>query len=46
MVTPVPIDPLDQRDSKPKGVTADSLYANCIFLAIFLELKNGVALVR
>jgi hypothetical protein len=45
-VASVQVRELDQRDSKPKGVTADSLYANCIFLAIFLELKNGVALVR
>jgi hypothetical protein len=45
-VASVQVRELDQRDPKPKVVTADSLYANYIFLAIFLELKNVVALVR
>jgi hypothetical protein len=45
-VASVQVRELDQRDAKPKVVTADSLYANCIFLAIFLELKNVFALVR
>jgi hypothetical protein len=45
-VASVQMRELDQRDSKPKVVAADSLYANTIFLAIFLELKNVFALVR
>ena len=45
-VASVQVRELDQRNSKPKVVVADSLYANSIFLAIFLELKNVVALVR
>ena len=37
---------LDQRNSKPKVVVADSLYGNHLFLAIFLEVKQAFALVR
>ena len=37
---------LDQRSVRPKVVVADSLYANKIFLAVFLVVKTVVALVR
>jgi hypothetical protein len=37
---------LDQRSARPKVVVADSLYANKIFLAVFLVVKTVVALVR
>lgn len=36
----------EQRSSRPKVVVADSLYANKIFLAVFLLVKTVVALVR
>ncbi len=42
----VQVDELDQRNSKPKVVVADSLYGNHFFLAIFQTLKNTFALVR
>jgi hypothetical protein len=42
----VQVRELAQRDAHPKVVVADSLYINAIFLAIFLELKNVIALVR
>jgi hypothetical protein len=45
-VARVQVRELDQRDSKLKVVAADSLYINQIFLAIFLEVQNVVALVR
>ena len=45
-VASVQMRELDQRDAHRKVVTADSLYLNHIFLAIFLEVKNVVALVR
>jgi hypothetical protein len=45
-VASVQVRELDQRDSNPKVVTADSLYANTIFLAIFLEVQKVIALVR
>jgi hypothetical protein len=37
---------LDQHGSQPKVVVVDSLYANQIFLAVFLVVKTIVALVR
>ncbi len=37
---------LDERHPKPRVVVADSLYGNHIFLAIFLLVKNTLALVR
>ena len=37
---------LDQRSDHQKVVVADSLYANKIFLAVFLVVKTVVALVR
>ena len=42
----VQVAELDQRNSKPKVVVADSLYGNHFFLAIFQTLKNTFALVR
>ena len=42
----VQVHELDQRNSKPKVVVADSLYGNHFFLAAFLILKNTFALVR
>jgi hypothetical protein len=42
----VQVRELDQRDPHPKLVAADSLYANHIFLAIFLEVTHLFALVR
>jgi len=42
----VQVRELAQRDAHPKVVVTDSLYINAIFLAIFLELKNVIALVR
>ena len=40
------VQELDQRNSKPKVVVADSLYGNHFFLAVFQALKNTFALVR
>jgi hypothetical protein len=37
---------LDQRSSRLKVVVADSLYANQVFLAVFLVVQTVVALVR
>lgn len=37
---------LDQQSSHPKVVVVDSLYANQVFLAVFLVVKTVVALVR
>jgi hypothetical protein len=37
---------LDQQSSRPKVVVADSLYANQVFLAVFLLVTSVVALVR
>lgn len=37
---------LDQQSEHPKAVVGDSLYANQVFLAIFLVVKTVVALVR
>jgi len=37
---------LDPRSARPKVVVADSLYANKIFLTVFLVVKTVVALVR
>jgi hypothetical protein len=37
---------LDQQNDRPKVVVADSLYANHIFLAVFLVVKTIIALVR
>jgi hypothetical protein len=42
----IQVQELEQRNSKPKVVVADSLYGNHIFLAIFQTLKNTFALVR
>ena len=42
----VQVHELDQRNSKPKVVVADSLYGNHFFLTIFQSLKNTFALVR
>jgi hypothetical protein len=40
------IKALDQQSQQPKVVVADSLYANLIFLAVFLVVQTVVALVR
>lgn len=45
-VAGVQVKELDQRDSKPKVVVADSLYGNHVFLGFFLLLKSVYALVR
>jgi hypothetical protein len=45
-VASIQVRELDQRNSHPKVVVADSLYGNHLFLAIFLEVQNMVALVR
>ena len=45
-VARVQVRELDQRNSHPKVVVADSLYSNHLFLAIFLEVQNMIALVR
>ena len=37
---------LDQQNERPKVVVADSLYANKVFLAVFLVVQHVVALVR
>ena len=37
---------LAAQDFRPKVVVADSLYANHLFLAVFLAVKNVIALVR
>jgi hypothetical protein len=37
---------LADQNSRPKGVVADSLYANQVFLAVFLVVTNMIALVR
>ena len=42
----VQVQELDRRNCKPKVVVSDSLYANHLFLAVFLTLKNTFALVR
>jgi len=42
----VQVQELDRRNRKPKVVVSDSLYANHLFLAVFLTLKNTFALVR
>ena len=40
------VQALDGQNSRPKVVVADSLYANQVFLAVFLVVKNIIALVR
>ncbi len=40
------VQELDQQSSQPKVVVLDSLYANQVFLAVFLVVKTVVALVR
>ena len=40
------VQELDGQNSHPKVVVADSLYANQVFLAVFLVVKNIIALVR
>jgi hypothetical protein len=40
------VQELDEQNSHPKVVVADSLYANQVFLAVFLVVKTIVALVR
>jgi len=42
----VQVQELDRRNCKPKVVVSDSLYADHLFLTIFLTLKNTFALVR
>jgi hypothetical protein len=42
----VQVQELDRRNPKPKVVVSDSLYANHLFLAVFVALKNTFALVR
>jgi hypothetical protein len=42
----VQVQELDQRHPKPKVIVADSLYGNHIFLAVFLKVKQALALVR
>jgi len=37
---------LDRQNGRPKVVVADSLYANQVFLAVFLVVKTVIALVR
>jgi hypothetical protein len=40
------VQALDEQNSRPKVVVADSLYGNQVFLAVFLVVKNIIALVR
>jgi len=40
------VQELDEQNSRPKVVVADSLYANQVFLAVFLAVKTIMALVR
>ena len=40
------VQALDRQNSRPKVVVADSLYGNQVFLAVFLVVKNIIALVR
>ena len=40
------VQELADQNSQPKVVVADSLYANQVFLAVFLIVKNIIALVR
>jgi hypothetical protein len=40
------VQELDGQNSRPKVVVADSLYANQVFLAVFLVVKTIIALVR
>ncbi len=40
------IELLDKQSDRPKVVVADSLYANVVFLAVFLVVKSVEALVR
>lgn len=40
------VQELDGQNSRPKVVVADSLYANQVFLAVFLVVQNIIALVR
>lgn len=40
------IELLAGQNERPKVVVADSLYANVVFLAVFLVVKNVIALVR
>ena len=40
------VQALDQQNSRRKVIVADSLYANAVFLAVFLGLQTVVALVR
>jgi hypothetical protein len=40
------VQELDDQNSRPKVVVADSLYANQVFLAVFLVVKHIIALVR
>lgn len=40
------VQELDGQNSRPKVVVADSLYANQVFLAVFLVVKTVIALVR
>lgn len=42
----IQVKELDLRHSEPKVVVADSLYGNHLFLAVFLVVKNVMALVR
>lgn len=42
----VQVQELDQRNPNPKVIVADSLYANHLFLAIFVALKHAFVLVR
>ena len=42
----VQVQELDQRNPNPKVIVADSLYANHLFLAVFVALKHTFALVR
>jgi hypothetical protein len=40
------IKALDQQRQRPKVIVADSLYANLVFLTVFLSLQTTLALVR
>ena len=40
------VQELDRRNPKPKVIVADSLYANHIFLAVFVRVKHVFVLVR
>jgi hypothetical protein len=40
------VELLDKQNNRPKVVVADSLYANKVFLAVFLVVKHTFALVR